>query len=155
MRSSSGSAGTTSTNHRPTRLARSACCARGQGPRAQHADLANLVGRWLVLVVPADPELERIALVAAFRHPVEDPVVAHQELDPARPGRIGVVDGPVIQDEGAEALALGQVPNYVGAALAGIALGDRRQGLDYRRDPLARLLLAARVTEVEVELTVG
>jgi hypothetical protein len=39
----------------------------------------------LVLVVPADPELERIPLDAAFRRPVEDPVGAHQELDPASP----------------------------------------------------------------------
>ena len=77
--------------------------------------------------MPADPHLKRIAFVAAFRSAVEDPVVAHQELDPASPGRIGVVDGAVIQDEAAEALALGQVPDEVGATLTGIALGDRRQ----------------------------
>jgi hypothetical protein len=107
----------------------------------------------VVLVVGADPELEPIALVAAFRRPVEDRVVAHQELDPASSGRIGVVDDPVVQDEGAEALALGQVPDKVGAGLAGVAAGDRRQLLEYRRDPLARLLFAAREAEVNVEVT--
>src|SRR5207237_5994465 len=58
--------------------------------------------------------------------------------------------GAVIQDEAAQAVALGQVPDGVGATLAGIALGDRRQGLGYRRDPIARLLLAARISELEV-----
>ena len=63
-----------------------------------------------------------------------------------------MVDGPVIQDESAEALALGQVPNDVGAALAGIAVGDRRQGLEYRRDPLARLLHLGHRQREEAEL---
>jgi hypothetical protein len=105
--------------------------------------------------VPLDPHLEGVAFVAPLRRSIEDPVVAHQELHPASARRIGVIDGPVIQDEGAEALALGQVPKYVSAGLPGIPLGDRGQGLEYRRDPLARLLLAGRVAEVEVELTVG
>src|SRR6266566_5209048 len=73
-----------------------------EDPRAlPHPSLA------VVFVVAADPELELVVLVAAFRRPVEDRVVAHQELDPASPCRIGVVDRPVVQDEGAEALALG------------------------------------------------
>src|SRR5438067_187934 len=80
-----------------------------------------------VLVVPTDPDLERVALVTALRCAVEDRVVAHQEVDPAPPGRIGMVDGPVVQGEGAEALGLGQVTDDVGAALARIAAGDRRQ----------------------------
>jgi hypothetical protein len=50
----------------------------------------------VVFVVAADLELEPIALVAAFRRPVEDRVVAHQELDPAAPGRIGLVAGWVL-----------------------------------------------------------
>ena len=33
-----------------------------------------------------------VALVASLRHPVQDRVVAHQELDPAPRGRIGLVD---------------------------------------------------------------
>src|SRR5262249_11093563 len=36
-----------------------------------------------VFVVAADPELEPVALVAAFRRPVQDRVVGHQELDAA------------------------------------------------------------------------
>ena len=54
-----------------------------------------------VLVMAADPGLERLALVAAFGSPVEDRVVAHQELDPARRGRIGLVDGAAGEREGA------------------------------------------------------
>src|SRR6266566_9736941 len=113
--------------------------------------------RWshVVLVMAANPELEPIGLVATFRRPVKDRVVAHQELDPTPPGRIALVDGPAIQDEGAEAGALRQVSHDVGAARAGIAIDDGRQGPDVLRNPRARLLLAARVTEVQVELTVG
>src|SRR3989442_14308031 len=109
----------------------------------------------VVLVVAADPELEPIGLVATFRRPVKDRVVAHQELDPTPPGRIALVDGPVIQDEGAEAGALRQVPDDLGAARAGIAIDDRRQGPEVLRNPRARLFLVARVPEVEVELAVG
>src|SRR5215472_15932797 len=65
----------------------------------------------VVVLVAADPQLEGVALVPAFRRPVEDWVVAHQELDPARPGRVSLVDGPALQDEHAEAEILGQVPD--------------------------------------------
>src|SRR5215207_11595125 len=53
----------------------------------------------IVLVVSPDPELGRVALVAPLRRAVEDPVVAHQELDSASPSRIGLVHGAVVQDE--------------------------------------------------------
>src|SRR5262249_56209098 len=105
--------------------------------------------RAIVLVVAADPELEPIALVASFRRPVEEPVVAHQELDPATPGRIGVVDSPVRRGEGAEALGLGQVTDDVGAAFARIAAGDRRPLVGYPRGPPAPLLLRAPRTHPE------
>ena len=49
----------------------------------------------------ANSGLERIALVAPRRGPVEDPVVAHQELDPAPRGRISLVDGAVMEREDA------------------------------------------------------
>src|SRR5436190_342513 len=49
-----------------------------------------------VLVMTADPGLERLALVAPLRHPVEDRVVAHQELPPAPRGRVGLVDDAVV-----------------------------------------------------------
>src|SRR5438876_422065 len=109
----------------------------------------------LVLVVAADPELEPLALVAALRRAVQDRVVTHQELHTTRAGGIGVVDSPVVQGEDAEALGLGQVMDYVGAGLPRIAGGDRRQLFEHRHDPLARLLLAARETECEVELALG
>src|SRR5438128_2983435 len=105
----------------------------------------------LVLVVAADPELEPLALVAALRRAVQDRVVTHQELHTTRAGGIGVVDSPVVQGEDAEALGLGQVMDYVRACLPRIAGGDRRQLFEHRHDPLARLLLAARETECEVE----
>ena len=54
-----------------------------------------------VLVVAADPGLERVALVAPLRRPVQDRVVAHQELDPAPRGRIGLVDRAVLAREDA------------------------------------------------------
>ncbi len=54
-----------------------------------------------VLVMAADPGLERLPLVAPLRHPVEDRVVAHQELHPAPRGRIGLVDDPVSERENA------------------------------------------------------
>src|SRR5271163_540442 len=92
---------------------------------------------------PAQPYLERVALVAALWRPVEDWVVAHQELEPASPGLVGLVDEPVIQDEHAEAWALSQIAEYVGAGFARVVLDDRRQRLEYRRDRLARLLCAA------------
>ncbi len=55
----------------------------------------------LVLVVAADPGLERVAFVTPFRHPVKDRVVAHQELHPASRGRVGLVDGAVLVRENA------------------------------------------------------
>jgi hypothetical protein len=54
---------------------------------AQRADLAT-PGTCSVLVVPAEPHLERVAFVPSLRRAVGDPVVAHQELDSASPGRI-------------------------------------------------------------------
>ena len=88
-----------------------------------------MASRVAVLVVAADPQLEPLTLLPAFGSPVKDPVVAHQEFDPATGGRIGVVDGPVVQDEGAEAEALGQVSDDVGAGLPRITGGDWRLSL--------------------------
>src|SRR5687768_4529834 len=82
----------------------------------------------VVLVMAADPELEPIVLVAAFRRPVKDRVVAHEELEPTPPGLIGLVDDPVLQDESAEARALRQVPSDVCATRAGVDVNDRWQG---------------------------
>jgi hypothetical protein len=96
--------------------------------------------RLFVLIMGANPDLERVALVAAGGRPVENRVIGHQELDPASPCRIRVVDGPVLQDEHAKALALGEVVDDIGAAVIRIAGGDRRQRLEVRLDPCARLL---------------
>src|SRR5437762_13738012 len=97
----------------------------------------------VVFVVAADPELEPVALVAAFRRPVEDRVVAHQELDPAAPGRIGVVDVAVVQNDDAEAEVLGQVPDDVGAGLSPVTGDVRWQLLEHRLSRRTSLLLSA------------
>src|SRR5215213_3619581 len=95
--------------------------ARDLRPRALRADLAP---SWTVLSTRraggsrAGTRRPRPVLSAPGRGSRSSP----SGTRPASPGRVGVVDGPVIEDEGAEALALGQVPNYVGAALAGIAV---------------------------------
>ena len=41
------------------------------------------------------PQPGPVALVAAVGCPVEDRVVAHEELGPAGPGRVGLVDGVI------------------------------------------------------------
>src|SRR5260370_18478974 len=74
-------------------------------PLHQGASLA------VVFVVAADPELEPVALVAAFRRPVEDRGVAHQELDPAAPARIGGGAVASVPNEQPEPDALGQLPH--------------------------------------------
>src|SRR5918993_5440689 len=81
----------------------------------------------VVLVVSPDPELGPVVLVAALRRAVENWVVAHQELDPAGPGRIGVVYDAVVEDECAEALALGEVARDIGAARVSVLVGDLRR----------------------------
>src|ERR671936_34289 len=75
----------------------------------------------------ADPGLEPIALVAPPRHPVEDRVVAHQELDSAPPGRIGLVDGAVLECEGAHSIYFRDVCGDVGPGRGRILTRDRRQ----------------------------
>src|SRR4029453_19524909 len=55
-----------------------------------------------VLVSAADPHLERVALVPSLWRAVENPVVAHQELDPAGRRPVGLVEGAAVRDECAE-----------------------------------------------------
>src|SRR5512133_2859686 len=54
-----------------------------------------------VLVVAAEPELPAVALVAALGHPVQDRVVAHQELHPPPGGRIALIDDAVLEGKDA------------------------------------------------------
>src|SRR5919197_3898189 len=61
----------------------------------------------VVLVVAAHPHL--VALVAALRRPVEDRVVAHQELRAARVAGVAVVDAVAVPGERADAVPLGEV----------------------------------------------
>src|SRR5213594_2538911 len=81
--------------------------------------------RALVLVVPADPELPSLALVAALRCVVEDRVVAHEKLQSTPRRRVRVVDAAVVVYEGAEPRALSQVTSDVGPRRAGVLLDDR------------------------------
>src|SRR3954447_12610660 len=100
--------------------------------------------RALVLVVPTSPRPGSVAFVASLRCPVEDRVVAHQELDAAGRGGVGLVHGPVIEDECAEAGIFGKVTRDIGAARVCVVLDDRRRSrLEHRRDRLARLRLGA------------
>jgi hypothetical protein len=57
--------------------------ASGPG-RRQHQSLDNRT-RLFVLIMGANPDLERVALVAAGGRPVENRVIGHQELDPRAP----------------------------------------------------------------------
>src|ERR671935_2556207 len=116
------------------------------GKSPPHASLA------LVLLVPADPDLPGLALVAALRCMVEDRVVAHQKLHSAARRRVGVVDGAVVAYERAEPKQLREVANEIGASRAGVVRGDGRQLVGHRLDSLARLPFAAREAEVEVEV---
>src|SRR5829696_6497862 len=70
--------------------------------------------RTVVLVVSPDPELGFIVLVTPLRRPVEDRVVAHQELQSTGGGRVGVVDGAVLHGEGTHPGSLGDVAGHVG-----------------------------------------
>jgi hypothetical protein len=60
-------------------------CDGGSTRRHENLRLASAGGlvALLVLVVPADPELPGLALIASLRCVVEDRVVAHQKLHAA------------------------------------------------------------------------
>src|SRR6478735_11491293 len=62
-----------------------------------------------VLVVTAEPELPSVVLGATLRRPVEEPVVGHEELDPATGRRVGLIDDVVLEREDGEAEQLGHV----------------------------------------------
>jgi hypothetical protein len=57
------------------------CCGRRRPCRCQAQRLSS--GFAVVFIVAADPHLETIAFVTAFRRAVKDRVVAHQEFDSA------------------------------------------------------------------------
>src|ERR687898_558199 len=93
-----------------------------------------------VFVVAAEPELPAVALVAALGHAVEDRVVAHEELHPAPGGRIGLVDGAVLERKDADQGRLGEIVGDVGPGRGRVLGHDRGQlGLG-RQDGLAPLL---------------
>jgi hypothetical protein len=79
-----------------------------------------------------------------------DDAEAHQELDPASPGRIGLVDSPAAQDEDAQTELSVREPTTSGAGGCRVAGGDRRRLPEHRRGPPARLLNAAGEAEIEV-----
>src|SRR5687768_9687653 len=115
-----------------TTLPMSPSLVRPCSPNLSRSDRVGCRLRVVVLVVPTDPQLEPVALVTALRCAVEDRVVAHQELVPTSLSRIGLVDGVIVQDEGAEARALGQVPDDVGAGVGRVSACDGRQLLEHR-----------------------
>src|SRR5918994_5697692 len=81
----------------------------------------------LVLVVAADPKLPILfALGTTLRRVIEDRVVRHDELQPTPRRGVRVVDLVPVAGEGAEARALGEVADDVGARRTGVVLDDRR-----------------------------
>src|SRR4029453_6702080 len=89
----------------------------------------------VVLVVAAGPGLPCVALILALGRPVQDRVVAHQELDPTPGGRIGLVDDAVLEGEDTHQRGLRQITNDVGPGRGRVLGHDRRQPV--RRGQLA------------------
>src|ERR687898_2099886 len=114
--------------------------AAGEDTRAQRESRSDHPAP--VLVVPAEPELPRLALVAALGGVVEDRVVAHEELQAAPRRRVRVVHVTLVAHERAEAGALREVADRVGAGRAGVVLDDRRQPRLRRLGPRAAEILA-------------
>src|SRR5689334_8358924 len=117
-----------------------------------------------VLVVALPPDAHR--LVASLGGAVEPLVGAPQAVEPARIGRIGVIDGAALAHEGAQPRPVARIGGRVGAAhfrelvlrrlapalLAG-APHERRLALVVVIDvPAALLLFAEEDTEVGVEV---
>src|SRR5690242_11221213 len=71
----------------------------------------RVIRRWResVLVVAAEPQLPVRAFVATLRRVIQDRVIAHQEFEAAPRGRVRLVHDAVLEDERAEARALGHV----------------------------------------------
>ncbi len=101
----------------------------------------------------------------SLRGAVEPRVHAPERVQPARVGRIGVVDDTVREHEGAHARPLAHVGGRVDAD-TGRDLGDRSPGTDVRRQraggpvvvfeaPLALLRLGQPDVPVEVEVALG
>src|SRR5215216_6222510 len=80
-----------------------------------------------VLVVAAYPHL--VALVAALRRPVEDRVIAHQELRAAGVAGVAVVDVVAVAREGADAVALREVAADIRPGGGGVLGDERRQAV--------------------------
>src|SRR5829696_8972929 len=105
----------------------------------------------VVLVVAAEPGLPCVALVTALGHPVQDRVVAHQELHPTPGGRIALVDDAVLEGKDAHHRGLRQITSDVGPGRGRVLGHDRRQ------PPLARGgdRSGGRGAKVEVEVAGG
>src|SRR5689334_20621987 len=78
-----------------------------------HESRRSGAGAGSVLVVAPEPELPVRALVATLRRVIQDRVVAHQELQATPRGRVRVVHRAVLENERAEARALGHVAGGV------------------------------------------
>src|SRR5439155_14749582 len=84
------------------------------------------VGGQLVLVVAADPQRPRGALVATLRRPVQQAVVGHCGLEATGARYVGPVDDPVRSRVHAQARSLGDVPHHVRPAHARVLLDGGR-----------------------------
>src|SRR5829696_1443307 len=103
----------------------------------------------VVLVVAAEPGLPCVALVTALGHPVQERVVAHQELHPTPGGRIALVDDAVLEGEDAHHRGLRQITNDIGPGRGRVLGHDRWQ-------PTRRgQLLGGGGAQVEVEVAGG
>src|SRR2546423_15286220 len=86
----------------------------------------SLAATCVVLVVSAQPHLA--VFVATLGRPVEDRVVAHQELGSAGVAGVAVVDVAPVAGERTDTVALGEVAGDVRAGRVGVLGGDRRGG---------------------------
>src|SRR4029453_19229154 len=109
----------------------------------------------VVLVVAAEPGLPCVALVSALGRPVQDRVVAHQELDPTPGGRIGLVDDAVLEGEDSHHRGLRQITNDVGPGRGRVLGHDRWQPTLPGREQPAHLLLGGGGANIEAEVGVG
>src|ERR1022692_4864131 len=109
---------------------------------------------FVVFVMPAEPRPHRAVFVAAIRRPVEDCVVAHQELRSACVAGVAKVNAISFARENADAMPLGDIAGDIRAATAGVwaTIGgrfSRNPESSSRRNIATSLDSSANVTSFE------